>query len=125
MTTLLNHLFPLHLVLTVTTTAWAWIATHALGHHKAKTALLPPAVSELLDNHPLFAELVQIATAIAGYVNLTPEQRQQAAASFFTGKLKERGIELPDHELNLLIELVYHQVAQHNPAAIRPGPESL
>lgn len=83
---------------------------------------LPEEVVRILTDPKHRAELIKIVTTIAAYANLPMEERKKRAVEFVARYLESQGIHLPEHLLNLLVELLYSFVKRHNPGAIAPPP---
>jgi hypothetical protein len=95
---------------------WLWRETRTLLSH------LPPGVAALLKDREARAELLAIVVRVAGYANLSMEERRRQAIEFAAQWLENHGIHLSDHELSLLVELLYAVVHREQPQAIAPEP---
>ena len=98
---------------------WLWREARAVLAH------LPPGVLALLRNREVKAELLAIVVRVAGYANLSMEERRRRAIEFVAEWLENHGVRLSEHELGLLVELLYAVVHRQRPGAIAPEPFSL
>jgi hypothetical protein len=95
---------------------WLWREARAVLWH------LPPGVAKLLRNQEVRAELLAIVVRVAGYANLSKEERRRQAIQFVAQWLENHGVRLSEHELGLLVELLYAVVHRQQPGAIAPEP---
>jgi hypothetical protein len=95
---------------------WLWREARAVLSH------LPPGVLKLLRNREVKAELLAIVVRVAGYANLSKEERRRLAIQFVAQWLENHGVRLSEHELGLLVELLYAVVHRQRPGAIAPEP---
>jgi len=79
------------------------------------TAFLPSRVRALLAAPSMRAELAQIVASVAGYSHLSDSERRELALEFVAHWLQRHGCDLTDHELSLLVELIYGWVKRHRP----------
>jgi hypothetical protein len=85
-------------------------------------AFLPKVVRHLLAVASKRQEIIEIITRIARAANLSNEERRRRAIELVGAALRGRGVDLSDHELSLLVELVYGWVKRHRKSAIVPPP---
>jgi hypothetical protein len=95
---------------------WLWREARAVLSH------LPPGVLALLRDRRMKAELLAIVARVAGYANLSKEERRWRAIEFVAEWLENHGVRLSEHELGLLVELLYALVHRQQPGAIAPEP---
>jgi hypothetical protein len=95
---------------------WLWREARAVLSH------LPPGVVKLLQNRAIRTELLAIVARVAGYANLSKEERRRQAIQFVAQWLENHGVRLSEHELGLLVELLYAVVHRQQPGAIAPEP---
>jgi hypothetical protein len=86
---------------------------------------VPPAVQRLLLSAEHRAELLKIIEDLAGYANLSSADRRKLAIQFITKWLDREHITLSEHEVNLLIELLYAHLKRHHPERIVAAPVEL
>jgi hypothetical protein len=86
------------------------------------TRHIPAGVAKLLAHAPHQQALLQIILDLSSYANLTPAQRRTLALQFVRKWLDDHHVPLSDHELSLLVELLYSFAKQQHPEAIAPAP---
>jgi hypothetical protein len=86
------------------------------------TAFLPRRVRALLAAPSIRTELIWIVTEVAGHFSLSNPERRVVALECVAAWLLQHGFDLPDHELSLLVELLYGWVKRHRPHMIIPPP---
>jgi hypothetical protein len=93
--------------------------------HGLLATLAAGDVAEILAHAPQQQALLQIILDLSGYANLTPAQRRTLALQFVRTWLDHHHIPLSDHELSLLVELLYAFAKKHHPDAIAPAPAEI
>lgn len=106
---------PLFVPLVRLLVSWYW----RLGPGLA--AFLPARVRALLAAPALRADLIRIVRDISEYADLPNGERRELALDTAGTWLRAHGFDLTDHELALLIELVYGWVKRHRPGGT-PSP---
>jgi hypothetical protein len=86
------------------------------------SAFLPRTVRGILSAASRRKELIELVTQVSRYANLSNEERRKRALQVVGTWLRSRGIDLSDHELALLVELLYGWVKRHRKSAIVPPP---
>ena len=102
-------------------TAATWLRREAA----AVLRHVPRPVAALLRDPALRNALGRLILQVAGYANLTNEQRRQRALQLVRAWLEHHGVHLSDSELALLVELLYAWVKREFPAQIAPEPLDL
>jgi hypothetical protein len=79
------------------------------------TAFLPSRVRALLAAPSMRADLAHIVAGVAGYSHLSNSERRDLALDLVAHWLRKHGFDLTDHELALLVELLYGWVKRRRP----------
>jgi hypothetical protein len=86
-------------------------------------AFLPLRVRALLAAPSMRADLAYLVRDVAEYTRLSNSERRELALESVGYWLREHGFDLTDHELALLVELVYGWAKRHRPGTIPPAPQ--
>jgi hypothetical protein len=84
--------------------------------------LLPKIVRRVLANSAWLSGLVDVVLWASQFANLSNEERRKHSLEAAGVFLRQRGVDLADHELALLVELVYGYAKRKLPQRIVRPP---